>query len=139
MSRFLTPKGFLMYGGIVLILVGILSYLPFINSPQTSIFGRYWWFDGTEGVVHIGLGVIAIIASYVLTGDLAKWLTIIVALVALLFAVLGLFLDQGASTVMNIGPANLESPMDSILHLVVAVWAGYAGLMSRAETMMARS
>lgn len=133
MGRFLSVKGFLFYGGIVLIVVGILSYLPFTNSPETSIFGRYWWFDGTEGVVHILLGVVAIAASYALSGDLARWLVILVAATALVFAVWGLFLDQSATALMNIGPANLESPVDSILHLVVFLWAGYAAFMSKSE------
>ena len=138
MSRFLTPKGFLMYGGIVLIIVGLFSYLPFLNSPATSIFGRYWWFDGTEGVVHILLGVVAIAASYVLDEELARWLTIVVAIVALLFAVLGLFLDQGPTTLTNIGPANLESPMDTILHLVVFLWAAAAAFLRRTAMAMAK-
>jgi hypothetical protein len=133
MKNPLTPRGFLQVGGVVLILVGILSYLPFTNSPTTSIFGRYWWFDSTEGVVHILLGVVAIAASYVLNADLARWLAILVGIVALLFAILGLFLDQSGTTTMNIGPANLESPMDTILHLVVAVWALYASFVTKPE------
>jgi succinate dehydrogenase hydrophobic anchor subunit len=130
MDRFLSVKGFLFWGGVVLIIVGILSYLPFTNASG-SIFGAFWWFDGTEGVVHIALGVVAIAASYILSGDLARWLVIAVGVVALLFAIYGLILPQGPIGSANIDGANLESPMDSILHLFVAVWALYAAFVGR--------
>jgi hypothetical protein len=130
MDKYLSVKGFLFYGGIVLIIVGILSYLPFTNASG-SIFGAFWWFDGTEGIVHILLGVVAIAASYILSGDLARWLVIVVGVVSLLFAVYGLFLPQGPIGAANIAGANLESPMDSILHLVVGVWALYAAFVAK--------
>lgn len=131
MKNPMSVGGFLQVGGVVLVLVGIFSYLPFLNTPETSIFGSAWWFDGTEGIVHILLGVVAIAASYVLSGDLARWLVIVVGVVALLFAVYGLILPAGSLAAPNIGPANLESPLDSILHLVVGVWALYAAFMGK--------
>lgn len=135
MKNPLTPGGFLQVGGVVLIIVGLLSYI----LPGGSLLGNAWWFDGTEGVVHILLGVVAIAASYVLGADLQRTLTIVVGVVALLFGILGFFLPQGPLGSMNIGPANLESPMDNILHLFVAAWALYSALGARRETVASRA
>ena len=128
----LSSKGFLQVGGVVLIVVGILSYLPFTNSPS-GIFGPAWWFDGGEGVAHIFLGVVAIAAAYVLPASLHKPLVVVVGIVALLFGVAGGTVLMSANPGANFyGLANLESPLDNILHLFVAAWALYASLMSKA-------
>ncbi len=138
MKNPLSVAGFLQVGGVVLILVAILSYLPFTNNPDTSIFGSAWWFDGGEGIAHLVLGIVAIAAAYVVPANLQRPLVIVVGVVALLFALYGLILPPGSPTALNtFGLGNLESPLDTILHLVVAVWALYAAFAG--ERSLARA
>ena len=120
----MNPKQFLILGGIVLVLVGILGYIGVIGpTPEVSLFGSTWWFDNYENVVHFLLGVVALIAAVALPHSLQKPLVIIVGLVALFFAYWSAVVDT------NFYGANLESPADTVLHLVVGVWALAAGLM----------
>ncbi len=124
----LSSKGFLQVGGVVLILVGLLSYI----LPGGALLGEAWWFDGAEGIAHLTLGVVAIAAAYVLPANLQKPLVVVVGVVALLFGVYGFVLPAGSMTKYNLGVANLENPLDNILHLFVAAWALYASLVSKA-------
>ncbi len=125
----LTPKGFLQVGGVVLIIVGLLSYIPLTNSTG-GIFGSAWWFDGGEGIAHLVLGIVAIAAAYVLPANLHKPLVVVVAIVGLLFGVAGGTIINSGGNANFYGLANLESPLDNILHLFVAAWAGYASMKS---------
>ena len=125
MDKFLSVKGFLLYGGIVLVIVGLLSYI----LPGGVLIAGAWQFDNTEGIVHILLGVVAIAASYVLSGDLARYLVIAVGVVALLFGIYGFILSGPPPN--TFGVANLENPLDNILHLFVAAWALYAAFMGK--------
>lgn len=129
MNNPLTPKGFLQIGGVVLIVVALLSYIPLTNSPS-GIFGSAWWFDGGEGIAHLVLGAVAIAAAYVLPANLQKPLVIVVAVVGLIFGVAGGTLINTGGTANFYGLSNLESPLDNILHLFVAAWAGYASMKS---------
>ncbi len=128
----LTSKGFLQVGGVVLIVVGLLSFI----LPGGALLGETWWFDATEGYVHILLGVVALAAAYVLPANLQKPLVIVVGVVALLVGIYGFFLPAGTMQRYNLGPANLENPLDNILHLFVAVWALYAAFMGKPEMAM---
>src|SRR4051812_35910542 len=113
----MNPKQFLILGGIVLTLVGILGWTgPIGPDAASSIFGSTWYFDNAENVAHTVLGVVALIAAYVLPSNLQKPLVIIVGIVALLVALYNL-------TSTQLLGANLESPADLVLHLVVGVWA----------------
>jgi len=111
----LSPNGFLKVGGVVLVLLGLLGLFA-LNSPN-GVF----WLDSSENVAHLVLGVVALIAAFSFPAGVNKWLTVIVGLFALLAAVWGFFVSPGF-----LG-ANLEQPADNILHLVVAVWALWAG------------
>jgi len=117
----MNPKQFLQIGGIVLVLVGVLGF--FLIGPTTeSLFGELWWFDNGENWAHLVLGVVALVAAYGLKSDsMMKNLVILVGALGLFFAVYNLF-----ST--NFLGANLENPLDLILHLVVGVWALWAAL-----------
>jgi len=113
----MTPKQFLTIGGVVLVLVGILGFVGVIGpTPEQSLFGDFWWFDNGENWAHLVLGVVALIAAYTMPADTQKPLTMAVGVLALFFAVYNVF----STTFMG---ANLESPADLILHLVVGVWA----------------
>lgn len=123
----MNAKQFLMWGGVVLLVVGILGFIGVIGpTPDQSIFGDTWWFDNGENWAHTILGVVAIVASMSLGAEAMKMLTMAVGVLALFF---GLY-NFGYTTFMG---ANLESPADLILHLAVAGWALWAGMQPMAD------
>lgn len=125
LKSLLTPRGFLTVGGVVLVLLGLLGFVVIGPTPQQSLFGDFWWFDNPENVAHLVLGVVALLLVYVLKDvSLQKWVTVLVGALALVVGLLNL---QG-NNYMLLG-ANLESPMDLVLHLLVGVWGIYAGFM----------
>lgn len=125
-----TPRGFLLYGGIILVALGVLGLFVLGPTPESSLLGEFFWLDGGENIVHLLLGVVALAAYYLLKDEqLTKWLVVVVGVVALVAVVAG-FLNA-ANAIPNVGITNLENPSDNILHLVVAVWALWVGLGSR--------
>src|SRR5438876_1926 len=117
-----TPKGFLQVGGAVLVLVAILGFVGIIGpTSEASIFGATWWFDNAENWAHLVLGVVALIASFTISDSLQKGLVLIVGVVGL---AVGLY-NFGSTQLLG---ANLESPADLILHLVVGAWGVFAGM-----------
>ena len=117
-----TPNGFLKIGGVVLVLVALLGFFHVLGpTADASIFGSTWWFDNGENWAHLILGVVGLIAAFTLSASMQKGLVMLLGVVGVLVAVYNLF-----ST--NLLGANLESPMDLILHLVVGAWALYASL-----------
>lgn len=118
----ITPKMFLQAGGIILVLVAVLGYIGVIGpTPDASIFGAGWYFDNVENIVHLVLGIVALVAVYVLPVSLHKPLVVLVGIVAVLAGLYSLFVGG------TLGGANLENPADTILHLVVGAWALWAG------------
>ena len=118
---FFNPKNFLMYGGWVLVVVGILGFFLIGPTSDKSVFGDVWYFDNAENWAHLVLGVVALLLVYaVKNDDLNKWVTILVGLFALIATISG-FLNP------NFLGANLENPLDNILHLVVGAWALVSG------------
>ncbi|TSC63794.1 MAG: hypothetical protein G01um1014106_389 [Parcubacteria group bacterium Gr01-1014_106] len=116
--NFLTPKGFLQVGGIVLIVVGLAGFFGIIGpAPDSSLFGEAWWFDNVENWAHLVIGVVGVIAAFMLTDpNMQRQLVMVLGIVALAVGVVNFF------TTSFLG-ANLESPADLILHLVVGAWA----------------
>lgn len=117
-----SPKGFLQIGGAVLVLIGILGYIGVIGpTPERSIFGEFWWFDNAENIAHLVLGVAGLAASFVLDNQMQKYLV-------MALGVLGI----GVGVYNFVSPmllgANLETPADLVLHLVVGAWAIYAAM-----------
>lgn len=124
----MNPKQFLQFGGAILLILGVVGLLPVFTKANTPWF----YLDTGENIAHIVLGVVAIAAAYVLTdATMQKWLVAVVGVVALFFGVYG-FVVAGAAEPNTFGLANLESPADNILHLVVGAWALYAAFMGRA-------
>ena len=117
-----TPKGFLQIGGAVLVLVAVLGFVGIIGpTVDKSLFGALWWFDSYENYAHLVLGVVGLLASFMLPGAAQKVLVILLGVVAVL---VGLYNITSTSLL----GANLESPADLILHLVVGAWALAAGM-----------
>jgi putative Ca2+/H+ antiporter (TMEM165/GDT1 family) len=110
-------KQFLILGGIVLVLVAILGFVGIIGpTADQSVFGSFWWFDNGENWAHLVLGIVAILAAYVLSAKIQKPLVMLVGILGLFFAVYNVF------KTMFMG-SNLESPADLVLHLIIGIWA----------------
>lgn len=138
MANLFTPKGFLTYGGAVLLLLGIVGFVGIFTESAYPAF----WLDNGENVAHTALGIIALAIVFVpglntMLEPYYRWIVILLGIVALFFAGYG-FLVAGDSSMANtFGLANLENPADNILHLVVGAWALYAAWRP-APAMMSR-
>ena len=128
-----TPRGFLIAGGIVLLVLGILGFLNLFTSQS-------FYLTTAENIAHTALGVVALAAIYVpgLNAALApnyRWLVIAFGLISLFFGVYGLLLPAGnPPTNMNtFGVANLEF-YDSVIHLLIAAWAFAAAFWTEDST-----
>src|SRR4026207_922501 len=126
MSNIFTPKGFLTYGGAILLLLGIVGFLNVFSQTAVPAF----WLDPGENVAHTFLGIVALAIVFVpglntMFAPYYRWIVILLGIVALFFAVYGFYVG-GNATPNTFGLANLESPLDDLLHLVVGAWALYA-------------
>ncbi len=135
-----TPKGFLMSGGIVLLLLGLLGFVVLGPTAEKSALGSFFWLDNAENFAHLALGIVALAALYVpgLNSALApyyRWIVILVGLIALFFGVYG-FIATGPAP-NTFGLTNLELS-DNLLHLVVAAWAFAAAFWAQSRSMMSR-
>lgn len=119
----ISPKGFLQIGGIILVVVAVLGFFGIIGpTPESSLFSSFWWFDSAENWAHLVLGIVALGVAYGVKDDKTqKMVTMIVGVVALLVGLYG-FVSPAL-----LG-ANLENPMDNLLHLVIGAWALWASM-----------
>lgn len=141
MNALFTSTGFLRYGGAVLLLVGIVGFLGIFNSFE------FFSLDAGENYAHTVLGIVGLAAGFGMASNtgLHRLLTWVLFVTAVVFTLWGLILPSGGtlsngtwSTPNFYGLANLENPADSLLHLVVAAWAGYALWNERRMPMMAK-
>ena len=79
----MNPKQFLVLGGIVLVLVGVLGFLGVIGPTSDSLFGAAWYFDNAENWAHLVIGIVALLAAWVFPASAQKPLVVIVGLFAL--------------------------------------------------------
>jgi len=129
----MNSKQFLTVGGAILLLLAIVGYLGVFSTE-----GSFFWLDSGENIAHLVLGIVALAAVYVpgLNSALEPYykpIVILVGAISLFFGVYG-FLVAGNPVPNTFGVANLESPPDNILHVVVGVWGLWAGL--RKQPMM---
>jgi hypothetical protein len=120
----MNPKQFLQVGGVILLLLGIIGFLV----PQ---IGTLLIFTSAENWAHTVLGVVALVLAPLPLGELKRWIVVIVGLVALFFGVAG-FMVSGNAVPNFYGVAQLDNPVDNILHLVVGLWALYAAFNKKA-------
>jgi hypothetical protein len=130
-------RTFLIVGGAVLLLLGLVGYAGIFSKESTPWF----WLDDGENLAHTFLGIVALAAVYVpgLNSALKPYYRGIVALVgviALFFAGYGLLQASGADP-NTFGVSNLENPSDNVLHLVVGIVALAAAWMGSSEREMA--
>jgi uncharacterized membrane protein len=137
MGNVFTPKGFLTYGGAILLLLGIVGYLGIFSQSSVPAF----YLDSGENIAHTFLGIVALAIVFVpglnaMFAPYYRWIVILLGIVALFFAVYGFYVGGNAAP-NTFGVANLESPADDILHLVVGAWALWAAWRPAAATSMA--
>ncbi|MBI4132230.1 MAG: hypothetical protein HY474_01215 [Candidatus Sungbacteria bacterium] len=114
----MNPKQFLLVGGVVLVLVGILGFVGVIGpTPESSLFGSAWWFDNAENWAHLVLGIVALVLAYTTGPAIQRPVVMLLGIVGVL---VGLYSLLGYPMLLG---ANLENPADSLLHLVVGIWA----------------
>ena len=137
-----TPRGFLIVGGAVLLVLGLLGFVILNGSPQQSLLGSFFWLDNSENIAHLVLGAVALAAVFVPGLNTAlepyyRWIVILVGVIALFFGVYGFLVAGDASGKNTFGLSNLELG-DNLLHLVVAAWAFLAAFWSPADVMERR-
>ena len=133
--QYLTPRYFLLIGGAVLLALGIIGFINSFASlvPDNKIF----YLDTGENVAHTVLGVVALLLATQMKeqASLLKTVVVLVGLIALFFGLYGFILVPGDTMHPNaFGLGNLESPLDNLLHLVVAAWA-FASAFVKAAPM----
>jgi hypothetical protein len=125
----MNPRQFLIVGGAVLVLVGILGFVGVIGpTPSDSIFGDPWWFDNGENWAHTLIGAVGIVAAFVLPAGAQRGLVLLLGVIGILVGVYSIFEQQFLGS-------NLENPADTLLHLAVGAWALLAS-WRRAPTSM---
>lgn len=118
----LNPKQFLTIGGAVLVLVGIYGFVGLIGpTADQSIFGSNWWFDNGENWAHLIIGVVGLVAAFAFPMSINKPLVMLLGLLGIFVGVYNIFSTKFLG-------ANLESPADLLLHLVVGAWALWASM-----------
>lgn len=133
----MNPKQFLQIGGLVLVLVAVLGFVGVIGpTPEKSVFGGAWYFDNGENWAHLVLGVVAFAAAYVLGGGTQKTLVKLLGIIGLLVGLYSLFSSIPAGA--NFLGAQLQNPLDTILHLAVGLWALMAAKGKKGGEMMAQ-
>ncbi len=124
-----TPRGFLIVGGAVLVLFGVLGFFVLNDSADPFL-----WLDPAGNVAHIALGLIALAVVFVpgLNDTLMphyRSIVILIGVTALFFGAYGLLLPGGTPAAPNtFGMANLEMG-DNVLHLLLAAWAFAAAFL----------
>lgn len=113
-------KGFLQLCGVVLIILGIFGFIGILGSTSArSIFDTVWYFDNTESILYVLIGVIAILATFLFPPMLQRYLVILAGVVAVLGGLYS-FVNQ------DLFGMTLQVPADSVFLLVLGAWALYA-------------
>lgn len=125
LNYLLSPQGFLKVGGAVLIVVALLGFIGVIGPTSSSLFDSWWYFDNAENWAHLVLGVVALIAAFSFPANFNKNLVRVLGVVGVLVGLYSLFgpMPEG----VNLMGAMLQNPLDTLLHVVVGVWALVAG------------
>lgn len=114
--------------GIVLLLVGILGFIPGITTDDGLLLGIFQT-DGLHNIVHLVTGAIGIWAAK--NGvKAAKMYFQVFGVIYAIITILGFF--SGNEPVLGLISNNTA---DTILHLVIAVVALYLGFASKEDSV----
>lgn len=132
MNLLFSPTGFLKTGGAVLLILGLLGFTGVTNSIEAFNL------DQGENVAHAVLGIVGLAVAFGIKDvNIHRYLTILLAVTGYVFGIWGFLLPAGSFTNGNFyGLANLENPLDNLLHLVVGVWATAAVYLNKGAEMM---
>lgn len=120
-----------MLGGMILVILGIAGMFFFGPTVESSMLGDKFYLTEGENIAHLVLGAVALGAYFMISSaKLLRVLVVLVGVLALVAAVWG-FVSAGKPA-PNISVANLENPLDNVLHLLVAVWAFTASIRKSA-------
>ena len=125
----MNARNFLRIGGVVLVLVGVLGWFLTGPTPETSIFGAAWWFDNAENWTYLILGVVALLLAFKGSVSVQKTVTMLIGILLLLVGAYSLMGER------MLGAATLQNPADTILHLVVGIWAVWSAYKTRGGMM----
>lgn len=129
----MNPKQFLLIGGAVLVVIGVLGFIGVIGpTAEESIFSKMgldWWFDMKENWAHLIIGIVGLIAAFAFPAGLQRPLVMLLGIVAVAIGLYSLF------GYLDLLGAHLENPADSVLHLVVGAWALLASWKKPASLM----
>lgn len=115
--KYMTYKTFLILAGSVGVLLGVLGFIGIIGpTHEHSVFGSAWYFDDIENGVHLLFGVTALVATFFSPRPIHFLLTLSVAVFGLYFAAYNIFRT-------NLLGADLQRPLDIILHATAGLWA----------------
>lgn len=121
-ERLFSPRGFLLWGGVLLVVLGVLGFLGWFTKASSPGF----WLTGAESVAHLLLGVFGLAAVYLPGVNDAlrpyyRRIVIVIGAGALFFSLYG-FLAGGNPEPNTFGLFNLEF-VDAVLYLLYAAWA----------------
>lgn len=117
-----------------MVAVAILGFIGIIGpTSESSIFGGAWYFDNAENWAHLVLGVAGLVAAYVLPSMYQKWLVLLLGVVGVVVGLYSLFSPITAGN--NLLGAQLQNPLDTILHLAVGGWALWASMRKEGSPM----
>lgn len=125
--------------GIVLTIVGIISFVPAIQSPAPGYVpaGSYlilglFAVNPLHNIIHLLTGLIGLYAGFAAGGRYARWYALVFGVVYALVTVIGVV---QMNTILGLIPINL---LDDVLHGALAVLGlGAFFLTSSASSKMA--
>ena len=133
-----TPRGFLMVGGAVLAVLGLIGFVCVEQPIPFLLLARQQREHCPSGsrCRRAGRGVCARPEGHI--EPYYKWIVVLVGVIALFFGVYGFLVPRATRAAQNtFGLANLELG-DNLLHLVVAGWAFLAAFWSPQAAMERR-
>lgn len=104
--------------GIVLVLVGVLGFIPALVSSD-ALLGIFP-VNALHNVVHLVTGLVLVWAGFAMGGKNARMVNMVLGVVYLLVVIIG-FAAPATSLSLLAGPAATSMLADNLLHLLLAV------------------
>lgn len=125
----MTPRFYLAFTGCLLLLLGILGYVGIVGPlSNDSIFGTNWWVDNGQSIVYIVVGLMSLLSAFVLRQPMIrKFIAFTIGGLLVCVGLLGIIVMRRHG-MLNAGIAHLENPAETILHLVLGLWAVWVAI-----------
>ena len=126
----MSPKLFLQIGGAIFLVLGLIGFI----AP--TLFGDLIVLSDTQNIVHVVLGIGALIlGSIEWAGVEKRWTALALALIALFYGIMGFIWSENPFNVT--GLTDFEDPVDNVLYILIAIW-GFATLFVQDQGFLAR-